>query len=171
VPAPSEPVRRYRIVPSASRVTAVASAMLGSYTLRILRIDGHIDWVARQPERSRFVIRADMRSLVGSVGVVTRVVREDFLHVDRFPAASFASTAFSGKPGGQGAVIGTLLLHGVSRTIEVPGSYRFVGRRLHVESEFTIDRRDFAIESQGALDSVVHDDVVVRLSLVAEAAD
>jgi polyisoprenoid-binding protein YceI len=168
-PKPSEPVRRYRIIGAASSIRAVASATIGSYTLRIPRVVGHVDWVPRQPERSRFVIEADMRSLVGSMDVVTQIVREDFLHVTRFPKASFASRSFVQNEPGQGRVIGTLLLHGVSRLIEVPGRFRFEGERLHIETEFVIDRREYAIESDGMLDSVVHDDIVVRLSLVAQA--
>jgi polyisoprenoid-binding protein YceI len=166
-PAPSEPVRRYRVIAGASRVSAVASATVGSYTLRIPRVVGHIDWVPRQPERSRFVVEADMRSVVGSVGAVTRIVRDDFLHVERFPKASFASHSIAQSEPGKGRVIGTLLLHGVSRSIEVPGSIRFRGDRLFIETEFVIDRREYAIESDGMLDSLVSDDVVVRLLLVA----
>src|SRR5690606_31502224 len=79
---PSAPVRRYRIVSEASSVTAVASAALGSYTLRIGRVEGHIDWVPSQPDRSRFVFEADMRTVSGSIQTVTRIVRNQFLHVD-----------------------------------------------------------------------------------------
>lgn len=171
-PPPTRPVQRYRIDVASSKVTAVATATVGRYTFRFTRFSGSVDWVVDQPERSRVRIDVDMRSVTGSVAVVTDVVRSpDFLDVERFPSARFESFAFTDGGEGRGRVRGSLLLHGVSRSIEVPGSFRFDGDRLALRSEFVIDRHDFAIENDGLLDSLVHDDVLVRLELRAVRAE
>jgi hypothetical protein len=38
---------------------------------------------------------------------------------------------------------------------------------LQLETEFRVDRREYGIENDGALDALVGDDVTVRLRLVA----
>jgi polyisoprenoid-binding protein YceI len=163
-------LRRYRIDPAASSITATASAMLGRYEFRIARFGGTIEWAPREIERSRLTLEVDMTSVSGTVGMVTKIVRsEKFLHVERYPSASFVSAELSDDGDGTGRVRGVLSLRGVSRSIEVPGSFGFVGSQLRIQSEFTIDRRDYGIENDGALDALVADDVVVALALVARA--
>lgn len=165
-----EEIRRYRIDPAASSITATASALLGRYEFRFARFGGTIEWAPREIERSRLMLQVDMTSVSGTVGMVTKIVRsEDFLHVERYPSASFTSAELSDDGNGTGRVRGVLSLRGVSRSIEVPGSFGFVDSQLRIDSEFTIDRRSFGIENDGALDALVGDDVVVALALVARA--
>lgn len=167
-PQPTGELRRYRIDSARSTVTAIASATLGRYSLRIERFEGEVLWSLERPEQSRVEIRADMRSIVGTVGAVTRIVKsDDFLAVERFPRARFESVSLVADGVGSGRVRGVLELRGVTRPIEVPGQFGFQGDRLMLATEFVIDRRDFGIENDGWLDALVHDDVVVRLHLVA----
>jgi polyisoprenoid-binding protein YceI len=164
-----EEIRRYRIDPAASSITATASAMLGRYEFRFARFGGTIEWAPLEIERSRLTLEVDMTSVAGTVGMVTKIVRsEKFLHVERYPSASFVSAELSDDGDGTGRVRGVLSLRGVSRSIEVPGSFGFVGSRLRIQSEFTIDRRDYGSQNDGALDALVADDVVVALAIVAQ---
>jgi polyisoprenoid-binding protein YceI len=169
-PAQKPPIeiRRYRVDPAASSITAVATAVMGRYTFRILRFEGSIEWAPREIAKSRLSLEVDMRSVTGTVGIVTKIVRSaDFLDVERYPSASFSSAELVVDGANSGRVRGVLQLHGVTRSIEVPGSFRVEGSRLLLESEFLIDRREFGIENDGAIDVLVGDDVTVRLALVA----
>ena len=167
-PPPSE-VELYRIDSEASSVSATASAVMGRYTFRFPRFSGSIEWAPREIEKTRIELDVDMTSVTGSVEMVTNIVRsEDFLDVANHPSASFLSGALANDGDGRGRVRGELELRGVRRYIEVPGSFRFEGERLRIESEFRIDRREYGIENDGALDALVGDDVTVRLDLVAQ---
>jgi polyisoprenoid-binding protein YceI len=167
-PAPSTPIRRFLIESGESSVTATATAAFARYPVSFPAVEGQIDWVDAQPARSQFRIELDMTAATGSIAAVTRIVRSaDFLDVERYPSARFVSRAVLIEGPGEGRVRGELDLHGVSRVIEVPGRFELAGPRLRLTSEFSLDRRDFGIESDGALDALVKDTIVVRLTLVA----
>ena len=75
----------------------------------------------------------------------------DFLDVEKFPTASFASTGFKGDATG-GVLTGTLTLHGVTKTVSFPvkpvgeGKDPWGGYRAGFEGELTIDRRDYGMD-------------------------
>jgi polyisoprenoid-binding protein YceI len=167
-PPTATELRRYRIDPLASSVTAVASATLGSYSFRFPEVAGSIDWVPSGIERSRFSLEVTMGSVTGELTIATEIIRSsEFLDVQRYPKARFASTGLLLEGLDRGQVQGVLELHGVSREVQVPGRFGFIGRRLQIDSEFSINRRDYGIANRGLLDTLVDDEVTVRLSLVA----
>jgi polyisoprenoid-binding protein YceI len=176
VPAPAaaparaapDDVELYRVDPTASSISAVATAVMGRYTFRFPRFEAAIAWSRSEVQRSRLTLEVDMRSVAGSIEMLTDIVRSaDFLDVQRFPSARFDSTELLIDGGDRARVRGALTLHGVTRSIEVPGRFRFDGERLQLETEFRVDRREYGIENDGALDALVGDDVTVRLRLVA----
>ncbi|ATJ83094.1 YceI family protein [Halomonas beimenensis] len=81
---------------------------------------------------------------------------DDFLHVDEYPSASFASTGFEPTGENQGVLTGELTLHGETNTIEMPvtllgegedpwGNYRagFEGSTTLTLADYGIDMSSF----------------------------
>ncbi len=100
----------------------------------------------------------------------------DFFEVEKFPTLSFTSTSVS--PAGPGAytVTGDLTIHGVTRTVSVTATYLGTGtdpwgnKRAGFEAEFTINRKDFGLAWNAALETggfLVGDEVRIFLSFEA----
>lgn len=99
---------------------------------------------------------------------------EDFFWIDKYPTLSFKSGKIRNVGGDRFEVTGTMSIRGVERVITVPVEFLGVikdpwgGERAGFESSFTIDRKDYGIEWNKALDSggvILGDDVKVTLNL------
>lgn len=102
---------------------------------------------------------------------------EDFFHVERFPTAEFESTSI--REGGEGTVGGTaathtvtgnLTLRGETRQITFPAVVEVTPQEVRARSEFSIDRKDFAIVYPGMQDDLIKDEVVIRFDVRAPRA-
>lgn len=94
----------------------------------------------------------------------------DFFDVARFPKATFVSTAIVAKPGDKGAthaVTGDFEIHGVRKSITFPAKITTTADGVTVESEFSINRKDFGIVYAGKADDLIRDDVVLKLTVNA----
>ena len=98
----------------------------------------------------------------------------DFFWVERHPTLSFKSTRIRNVGGDRFEVTGVMEIRGIEKTITVPVEFfGFVedpwgGTRAGFESTFTIDRKDYGIEWNKALDTggvILGDEVSVTLNL------
>ena len=103
---------------------------------------------------------------------------EDFFFVDKHPEISFVSSAISKKGNEHFDVRGTLTIRGVAKEISLP--VKFLGHakdswgnaRIGFEAETTIDRKDFGLKSNAALETgrfLVEDEVKISLQIQAIA--
>jgi polyisoprenoid-binding protein YceI len=91
---------------------------------------------------------------------------QDFFHVEKYPTATFVSTAID--PSDNGATItGDLTLHGVTKSISFPAQVEVAEGKVHLASEFSINRFDFDIKYAGKADDLIRQEVVIRLDVTA----
>jgi polyisoprenoid-binding protein YceI len=103
---------------------------------------------------------------------------EDFFFVDKHPQITFVSSKISKKGGEDYDVRGTLTIRGVAKEISLPVT--FLGHakdpwgnaRLGFEAETTINRKDFGLTWNAALETggfLVGDEVKISLQIQAIA--
>jgi polyisoprenoid-binding protein YceI len=122
-------------------------------------------------EKSSVTVDIDAGSITSDTEKLTGHLKSaDFFDVVRFPKATFASTAVKagGDRGATHTITGNLTLHGVTKAITFPATVRIAGDEVSVDSDFAINRKDFAINYPGKQDDLIRDDVVIRLSIHAK---
>jgi len=128
---------------------------------------GTLDFDPAAPERSRIDVIVQSASLDTKDDDRDKVVRsDDFLDVRRYPTLEFHSTSVR-----NGAVIGNLTIHGVTRQIQFRPTFLGVrdlpkiGKLAGFETTFAINRRDFGVFGNrwGALPGVLNDEVQVHI--------
>ena len=83
----------------------------------------------------------------------------DFFDVEKFPTASFKSTRIEAAGGDGYRVTGDLTLHGVTRPVVLNATYEGAGKdpwggeRAGFSASLTIDRKDFGLEWNKALET------------------
>jgi polyisoprenoid-binding protein YceI len=83
----------------------------------------------------------------------------DFFDVEKFPTASFKSSRIEASGGDRYRVTGDLTLHGVTRPVVLNATYEGAGKdpwggeRAGFSASLTIDRKDFGLEWNKALET------------------
>ena len=102
----------------------------------------------------------------------THLRSADFFDVEKFPTLSFKSKSISGS-GERYNVVGDLAIHGVTKEVTLPAT--FLGNakdpwgnaRVGFESELTVNRKDFGLNWNAALEAggfLVGDDIKISVS-------
>lgn len=149
-------------------VSAVAS-----YTIRFEGVKGKARFAADGFEGAEVTVDIDAQSATASLGMVADIARSDqFLDVANHPTGRFVARNVRRTADEAEAYTmwGDLTLHGHTRTVQVPMTVERADCVVAARSEFGINRRDFAIESDGSLDGVVSDTVVIRIAFRYRAA-
>jgi polyisoprenoid-binding protein YceI len=99
---------------------------------------------------------------------------DDFFAVEKYPTLTFASTAITARGAQQYDVTGDLTIRGVKKSVVLPVAYLGAAKdpwgneKLAFETEITIDRKEFGLVWNAALETggfLVGDDVRVNVSL------
>ena len=81
------------------------------------------------------------------------------LHPDQYPEIAFQSTNVTAKTAKKMGVdvklTGDLILHGVTRRIEIPANVTLNGDELRATGKFSIDRDDFKVKATSAAHGLV----------------
>ncbi len=157
-----ERVERFELGPGTVTVEADVSAG-SSYTIRFPRSSGTLVLAPDQREASTVDVLVDATVAESSLQLVADIAREEFLHTSRHPSARFTSRALRRTAEGLD-LYGELDFHGTKKSIVVPARIDVEACRVRLACEFTIDRRAFGAVSEGALDPLVSDSVVVRIA-------
>lgn len=168
-PAAPGQAQRYQITPQNSKIQFVGSKVTGKHDGSFGDFSGAIDY-AGSPENSRVSINIKTDSIAADDPDLTKHLKTaDFFDVAKYPEASFVSTSI--KPGGEkGAthtVTGNLTMHGVTKAITFPATINVTPDLASVDSNFSINRKDFGINYAGAADNLIRDDVVLTLNVRA----
>src|SRR5258708_12640009 len=101
-------------------------------------------------------------------GVSDHLKTADFFDVQKFPKATFTSTQIKAA-GGSNAyqITGILDLHGVKKTITFPATIKVDADSVSVNSEFSINRKDFGIMYPGKANDLIRDEVLLKLPIKA----
>lgn len=171
-PAPSakQGAVEYKFNGQNSKLEFVGAKVTGKHEGSFQTFSGTVHLVDQRPEQSTVKVEIDMGSVqVEPEKLEGHLKSPDFFDVEKYPKATFESTAV--KAGGAGGathtVTGNLTLHGVTRSISFPASIQVNGDTITVNAEFAINRKDFGIVYPGMPDDLIKDDVLIQLKLGA----
>lgn len=152
-----------------SKVEFTGSKVTGKHDGGFKTFNGTIDLVNNKPEDSSVTVDIDVNSIYSDDAKLTEHLKSpDFFDVAKFPKAGFTSTkivADAAKGAGNYTVTGDFDLHGQKKSITFPARIAMTDAEVAVESEFSINRKDFGIVYAGKTDDLIRDDVVIRLNL------
>jgi len=142
-----------------SKVTGSHEGGFKTYTAEVT--PGH-DGV----EGGRVMVSIDVGSMfTDAEDLTTHLKSADFFDAAKYPKATFESTEIKagGEDGATHTVVGTLDLHGVKKKITFPATIVESDEKISVDSEFSIDRKDFDMKYAGKADDLIRDEVVIKL--------
>jgi polyisoprenoid-binding protein YceI len=161
----------YKIYADNSQVEFVGSKVTGKHDGGFKAFTGTIDLVNNKPEESKVSVDIDTTSIYSDDDKLTGHLKSaDFFEVEKFPKANFVSTKITpdaAKGAGNYTVTGDFDLHGQKKSITFPAKITINDSDVLVESEFSINRKDFGIVYAGKTDDLIRDDVVIKLNLKA----
>jgi len=161
----------YKITSDNSKVEFVGSKVTGKHDGGFKAFTGTVDLVNKKPEESRVSVDIDAASMFSDDEKLTGHLKSaDFFEVEKYPKATFVSTKIvpdAAKGAGNYTVTGDFNLHGQTKAITFPAKITVNDADVAVESEFSINRRDFGIVYAGKTDDLIRDDVVIKLNLKA----
>ena len=163
---------KFVITPQNSKIEFVGSKVTGSHNGSFQKFSGEIDY-ADTPETSRVSITIDADSITTDDPKLTEHLKTaDFFDVAKFPQATFTSTEIkrSAEGGGTHTITGNLTLHGVTKSVTFPATIDVTSNLVSVDSNFSINRKDFEINYAGARDNLIRDGVVLKLTIRAAKA-
>lgn len=168
-PAPTAPTALpeivFDVVPPESRLDAVGTSLLGRHEAWLERFHGTVTFVPAAITRSHVEVELDMTSLTMSVPAFTRALRgKRFFDVEKYPRARFVSTAVAttARPDVY-RVDGTLELHGHTRPVGFEATVVRGDGWATARGEVRLDRHDFGLVYDGALDELADDIFVVKI--------
>ena len=172
--------RTYQIDKSHSEVMFQVRHLLSKVRGRFSDFEGAIQCSADAPELSSVRLTIQAASIdTNQPDRDTHLRSADFFDVEQFPTLAFESTGITSGGDGRYNVAGTLTMHGVSKAVVLPVSYLgsakdpWGNEKLGFELETTIDRKDFGLTWNAALEAggfLVGDEVTISVSAQASAA-
>ena len=121
---------------------------------RFNQFAGKFTWDAANPQSSTIKVDVETASIDSNWAERDKHVRsEDFLHVEKFPQATFTGTKYIGDAK-TGKMEGTLTLHGVTKPITLDvefigeGPDPWGGQRAGFKAKTTLRRADFGMTYQ-----------------------
>ncbi|HEX6126854.1 MAG TPA: YceI family protein [Pyrinomonadaceae bacterium] len=156
------------ITPENSKVLFTGSKVTGRHDGGFNQFTGLIGLVNEKPEESSVKIDIETGSVfTDAEGLTKHLQTEDFFLVREFPKASFESTKIvpDAENAGTYTVTGDLELRGVRKAVIFPATITVSPAEVAVNSEFSINRKDFGILYAGKADDLIRDDVVIKLDL------
>lgn len=153
------------ITPENSKVEFTGSKVTGKHDGGFKTFTGNIDLVNGKPEESQVSFEIEMNSVfTDAEGLTKHLQTGDFFDVAKFPKSSFTSSKIVAGAGNY-TITGDLTMRGVSKSITFPAKISVDADKVGIESEFSINRKDFGIVYAGKADDLIRDDVVLRLNL------
>ncbi len=170
-PAAPQGAVTYAFSNQGSKFEFVGAKVTGKHEGTFEKFSGQIKLVDNEPTKSSVTAEIDAASIsVEPEKLQTHLKSADFLNVEKFPKATFQSTAI--KQGGAGGathtVTGNLTLLDKTRSISFPANIKVANDKLEIDSEFAINRKDFGIVYPGMPDDLIKDDVLIKLKLEAK---
>jgi len=145
----------------------IGSAITGGQQGAFEKFSGTITLLNAKPENSQVAVEIEMSSVTTqSGGLAQHLKTPDFFDVAKYPKATFISTEIkpSSEKGATHLVTGNLELHGVKKAITFPAKIEVTKDAVVVNSEFTINRKDFGMTYDS---QTIRDEVVLKLAVRA----
>ena len=162
---------------------AVKHMMLTTVRGRVAGVRGTLVIDAQNPGASSADVELDTGSIeTGAEQRDAHLKSPDFFDAEQFPTITFRSRRIEGARAEEGAsfrVVGDLTIRGTTREVTLDATYEGRGRdpwggeRVSFSAEAKIDRRDFGLTWNAALETggvLVSNDVKIRLDVQAVRA-
>jgi polyisoprenoid-binding protein YceI len=165
-PAPAA-ARPQEIAPESIIEVIGADTVTGDHVVKVRRFHGTVS--IDDPIGCEFAV--DMTSLKAESSLIEDFIKSPrFLDVRRYPEARFTTTRVrAGRAAGSYVVEGRLSLHGVDKEISFPATLEREEGVPHVRANFLLPRRAFNLILSGIWETLLEDDIRVRLDLVVRA--
>jgi len=154
----------------ASKIGFVGSKVTGSHEGGFKKFSGTFNVAGDQPGSGPHMIEIDMDSTWSDSEKLTgHLKNEDFFNVAAHPTAKFVVENVTASEGADAYKLdGTLTLHGVTKAISFPATIKKSDNgEVTLDSEFSINRKDFGIAYAGKTDDLIRDEVVIKLAMIA----
>ena len=152
-----------------SKVNFTGSKVTGKHEGGFKQFTGTIELVNGKAEESSVSVDIDADSIFADDEKLTGHLKSaDFFDVAKFPKVTFKSTkiaADAAKGADNYTVTGDFQIHGVTKSISFPATIKVGTDDVTVDSDFSINRKDFGIIYAGKADDLIRDDVVIKLDL------
>ena len=149
----------------------------GSFEAKTASLVGTLTPVSTRPAAFAGPLTVDLRTLDTSIGLRDEHMRKTYLEVGKgegFDTAVLSDIDLGEVAAealrGRARFTGTLLLHGVKKTVTGQAEVRREGASVRVDASFPIALADYGIAKPQYLGIGVKNEVQVRASLVATAA-
>ena len=169
----------YQVDRAHSEVQFQVRHLLSKVRGRFAEFSGTVDYDAHEPEHSSVSLTIRAASVdTNQADRDAHLRSEDFFAADRFPTLTFRSTRIIAHGAHEFDVVGDLTIRDVTKAVVIPVSYLGAAKdpwgneKLAFEGEITINRKDFGLTWNAALETggfLVGDDVKVSVSLQAQA--
>jgi polyisoprenoid-binding protein YceI len=177
--ATTAPVRTFTIDKTHSEVTFQVRHLVTKVRGRFTDFSGTLQFDEAQPANSSLNFSIDAASIdTGTADRDTHLRSDDFFAVDKHPAITFTSSKVTKKSAELYEVEGALTIRNTSKTVTLPVTYLGAAQdpwgnsRVGFETEITINRKDFGLNWNAALEAggfLVGDDVKISVSVQAIA--
>jgi polyisoprenoid-binding protein YceI len=178
--ATTAPVRTFTIDKTHSEVTFQVRHLVTKVRGRFTDFSGTVQFDEAQPGNSSLTFSIDAASIdTGTADRDTHLRGDDFFAVDKHPAITFNSSKVTKKSAELFEVEGTLTIRNTAKTVTLPVTYLGAAQdpwgnaRVGFETEITINRKDFGLNWNAALEAggfLVGDEVKISVSIQAIAA-
>lgn len=173
----STSARVFQIDTAHSEATFQVRHLLTKVRGRFSDFAGSITFDADAPEKSSVQFTIQAASIDTSQPDRDKHLRSaDFFSVDEYPTLTFVSSAIAPSGDGVYAVTGTLTIRGVAKVVTLPVTLLGTAtdpwgkEKLAFETETTINRKDFGLNWNAALETggfLVGDEVKISVSVQA----
>jgi polyisoprenoid-binding protein YceI len=143
---------------SAAKITKTHHGSFKRFTGSATLIDGDLQSIAVEVDTAS--IEVDDPKLTGHLKTA------DFLDVEKFPKATFKSSAVQKKAAGDATheISGDLTLHGVTQAVTFPAKVSVAPSGVSGSAVIRIDRQKFGIHYPGLPDDLIKDEVTLEPS-------
>jgi polyisoprenoid-binding protein YceI len=169
-PLPAGDAVRYVIEPNTSKVAWTGAKITASHEGSFSRFKGTITVPGGKPENAQIHLEIATPSLMTTPDkLMGHLKSQDFFDVEKFPTATFDSTAVAvgGAGGATETVTGNLSLHGVTKSVAFPAVVTVLPEKVSAKADFTLSRKDWNLVYPGLPDDLIKDDVAIHLIIEA----
>lgn len=162
----------YVVNAAASKLGFVGSKVTGSHAGGFKTFSAELSAPDGKVEGGRISVSIDIDSMFSDSEKLTGHLKSaDFFDAENHPKATFESIEIKagGAEGHSHTVVGNLGMHGVTKKVTFPANIEVKGGKVDVDSEFSINRKDFEMTYAGKADDLIRDEVVIKLDLSFDA--
>jgi polyisoprenoid-binding protein YceI len=175
--ATATPVRTFTIDKTHSEVTFQVRHLVTKVRGAFTDFSGTIQFDEAHPEQSALTLEINAASIdTGTPDRDAHLRNTDFFDVESHPAITFVTSRVTRRSAERFDIEGTLTIRGIAKVLTVPVTYLgaatdpWGNARIGFEGEITINRKDFGLTWNAALETggfLVGDDVKIGVSLQA----